>query len=90
MGIVDEAIEDGVGVSWVADQCVPLVDRQLACDEGRTAAVAILEDFQEIVAGAGIERSEAPVVEDEQIDAAELAQQARMAANAYCPPRPAK
>jgi hypothetical protein len=33
-------------------------------------AVAILEDLQEVVASRGIERLEAPVVEDEEIDAA--------------------
>jgi hypothetical protein len=42
--------------------------------------MAVFQDLQEVVAGAGLERSEAPVVEDEQIDAAERAQQARVAA----------
>ena len=53
-------------------------------DEGGTAAVAILEDFQEVVAGAGIEWSEAPVVEDEQIDATERTQETGVAAIAAC------
>ena|SRR5438309_5301137 len=44
------------------------------------AAVAVLEDLQEVVASRGVERFEAPVVEDEQIDAAERAQQTRVAA----------
>lgn len=73
MGVVDEAVEDGVGVGRVADEGVPLVDRELAGDEGGTAAISVLQDLQEVVAGAGIERGEAPVVEDEKIDAAERA-----------------
>ena len=53
---------------------------KLAGDDGRMAAVAVLEDLQEVVASRGVERFEAPVVEDEQIDAAERAQQTRVAA----------
>jgi hypothetical protein len=77
---MDEAVEDGVGVGRVADEGVPLVDRELAGDEGGTAAISVLQDLQEVVAGAVIERGETPVVEDQQIDAAERAQEARVAA----------
>jgi hypothetical protein len=28
--IVDDAVEDGVGIGWIADQVVPFVDRDLA------------------------------------------------------------
>ena len=38
--IVDDAIEDGVGVGGIADQLVPFVDGDLAGDDGRPAAVA--------------------------------------------------
>ena len=65
MGVVDEAIEHGVGVSRISNQHVPCVHGELAGDEGGTSAVAILQDLQEIVAGAGIERGEAPVIEDQ-------------------------
>jgi len=70
--VMDQAVEDGVGVG---DQGVPLIDRELAGDDGGAAVVAILEDLQQVVAGGGVERLEAPVVEDKQIDAAEGAQQ---------------
>ena len=68
---MDQAVEDGVGVGGVADQRVPLIDGELAGDDGGAVAVAILKDLQEVVASRGIERLEAPVVEDETIDAAE-------------------
>ena len=67
MGVVDEAVEDGVGVGRVADHLVPFVDGELAGDDGGAAAVAFFEDLEEIVAGAGVERFEAPVVEDEEM-----------------------
>ena len=28
------AVEDGVGQGWAADGLVPVLDRQLACDDG--------------------------------------------------------
>ena len=43
------------------------------------ASVAFLEDFQKIVTGGGVERLQAPVIENEQIGAAQVAQKTRMA-----------
>src|SRR5271169_1947771 len=73
MGVVDEAVEDGVGVGRIADHLMPFVDRNLAGEEGRAAAVAFFEDLVEVAAGAGIERVETPIVEDEKLDAVEAA-----------------
>ncbi len=56
MGIVDETIEDGVGIGWIADDLVPDRYRQLAGDDRRTPAVALLEDFEQVVPGVGIKR----------------------------------
>jgi hypothetical protein len=36
---VDEAVEDGVGVGWIADHRVPVLDGELAGDDGGAAAV---------------------------------------------------
>ena len=48
MGIVDEAIEDGVGIGRIADDLVPDRYWQLAGDDRRAAAVALLEDFEQV------------------------------------------
>ena len=48
MGVVDEAVEDGVGEGGVADHLVPCVDRHLAGDDGRAPSVAVLEDLQQV------------------------------------------
>ncbi len=63
MGVVDEAVEDGVGEGGVADDVVPSVDGDLAGDHGGAAAVAFLDDLEEIAALLGPERLETPVVE---------------------------
>jgi hypothetical protein len=41
MGVVDDAVEDGVGEGRFADQVVPFVDRDLAGDQRGAAAVAV-------------------------------------------------
>jgi hypothetical protein len=76
---VNEAVEDSVGVGGIAYELMPALDRKLACNDSGTPAVAIVEDFQKVVTSRGVERLESPVVEEEQIGAAESAQQARMA-----------
>jgi hypothetical protein len=53
---------------------VPFVDRDLAGEDGRAAAVAILEDLVEIVTGAGVEGFKAPIIEDQQLNPSEAAQ----------------
>lgn len=80
MGIVDEAIEHGVGISGISNEQMPLVHWELAGDDGGAMTVAIFEDFQEVVTGTGVERLESPIIEDQQIDTAKAAQQAWMAA----------
>jgi hypothetical protein len=80
MGVVDEAVENGVGIGWVADDLMPFVDRDLAGQDGRAAAITLFEDLVEITAGAGIERFEAPIIEDEELYAVEAAHDAGIAA----------
>ena len=65
MGVVDEPIENGVGVGGVADEGVPVGDGDLAGDERRSPSVTILEDFEQVVPGLSVERFKAPVVEDQ-------------------------
>jgi len=49
VGVVDQAVEHGIGVGGIADQRMPLVDRQLAGDDGGAPAIALLQDFQEVM-----------------------------------------
>ena len=61
--VMDDAIENGVGIGGITDEIVPFVDRDLAGNDGRSAAVTFFEDLEEIVARGGIEWFEAPIVE---------------------------
>ena len=80
MGIVNDAIQDGVGQSGIPDQGMPAVHRDLAGDQSGAAAVAVFDDFKHVAALLGAERFEAPIIEDQQLDAAEGAHQPGIAA----------
>src|SRR6266853_1589092 len=80
MGVVNDAIEDGVGEGGLADQVMPAVNRDLAGDQRGAAAIAVLDNFQHVVALLGTERLEPPIVKDQQLDAAKGAHQAGIAA----------
>ncbi len=45
MGVVNKAIEDGIGKGRITDSGVAGVDRQLAGDDGRGAAVSVIHDL---------------------------------------------
>ena len=47
--IMDEAIKDRVGVRGIAYDFVPALHGELRGDDGRTAAVSFLEDFEDVV-----------------------------------------
>ena len=80
MGVVNEAVEDGVGICRIADKGVPFVDGDLTGEYGRATPIAFLEDLVEVTTGTGVERFEAPIVENEELDAGETAQDAGIAA----------
>ena len=66
--VVDETVKNGVGDGGIGDDLVPVIDRDLAGDDGRAALMAVVDDLEEIATLVGGERSESPVVEDEQFD----------------------
>lgn len=79
VGVVNETVQDGVGVGRIADYLVPSVYWKLGGNHRGAASVAFLEDFQKIMSGGGVERLQAPIIENEQIGAAQIAQKTRMA-----------
>ena len=66
MGVVEDPVEDGVPEGGVADDIVPVVDGELGGEDGSAAGVAVVKDLEEIVAALACQRSEPPVIEDEE------------------------
>ena len=63
MGVMHEPIENRITKRGVADQVVPVIDRDLAGHQGRATARAVLHDLEEIAPFAIPQRREAPVIE---------------------------
>jgi hypothetical protein len=57
---VEEAVEHCISNGGVADVSMPVVDWQLAGDHGRSAAVPIVDDFEQIAWLLGDERVSVP------------------------------
>lgn len=79
MRVVQQAIENGIGKGRLTDVIVPVVDRQLAGDEGGAGAHAIIQDLEQIIALALADRGDGEVINDQQScfgEAAELFAQA--------------
>lgn len=68
MRVVNQAIEDCVGICWIADDLMPGSHRELVGDNGGAATVAIFEDFQEIMTGLVVEWLKAPIVQYQELD----------------------
>ena len=67
--VVNEPVEDGVGQGRVGDAAVPVGDGDLGDNHGGGAAVAVVEDLQQIAGLRARQRVAQPVVEDEQMGA---------------------
>src|SRR5499426_3061779 len=75
MGVVQEPVADRVSQRGLPDEVVPLGRVMLARDDRGAAAVAILENLEEIAALLILRRGQAPVVEEEHVEAGELAEE---------------
>ncbi len=65
---MDEAIQDGIGVSRVSYDAVPCGYGKLAGDDRGSTAIAIFEDFEEVVSGLFVEWLKSPVIEDQELN----------------------
>ena len=51
--MVQQAIQDGIGDGGFTDDCMPVFDRALAGDDGGIFPIAVLDDFEQVVALGG-------------------------------------
>ena len=65
MGVMHQAVKDGISEGWVADDIVPFFYRKLTCDDGGFAVVAVVHNFHQVTALAGGHLFRPPVIEDQ-------------------------
>jgi len=66
---VDEPVHDRVSDGGVLDDAVPSGNGELAGDERGPLLTPVLDHFEKVVSGDGVEDGQAPIVEDEELDA---------------------
>ena len=64
---MDQAVQDSIGEGGVADDFVPVLEGELARDEGGSSAGAVLDDFEEIAAFDLVQRSKAVIIDNQEI-----------------------
>lgn len=80
MGIVNQAVADGIGVGGVGDVLVPPLLRDLAGDDRGASAITILEHLEKIAPLRVGDRCHRPVIEDQDVDLGELGEDAGVGA----------
>src|SRR5674476_748497 len=80
VSVVNEAVQDRVAQGGIADDVVPMFDGDLAGNDGRGATVAIIKDLQKVAPFGRIENRKAPVIEDQELNAADGFEQAAISA----------
>ena len=80
MSVVDEAVQDGVSQGGIAYDVVPVFDWNLTGDDGRSSTVAIVEYFQKVAPFGRSEDGQAPIIENEKLNASEGFEHASIAA----------
>jgi hypothetical protein len=80
VGIVKEAVQDGVRVGGIADLVMPAVHGNLRGNDRRAATMAIIDDLHQVAALLGGELHHRPVVKDQDADAGEVPQGSGLAA----------
>ena len=77
---MEEAVADRVGDARIMEVLVPLRWRKLAGNDGGACAAAIIEELEQIVALGIGERRKSEIVQDEDVEASELAKSADVGA----------
>ena len=72
IGVVNEAVQDGIGQSWVCNDLIPVIQGQLTGDDCRSAFVAVFNDLKHITSLVIIEFFRSPVIENEKVGFGEL------------------
>ena len=79
IGVVNDPVANGVGQRGIAERAVPVLDLELAGDDGASLVVPVVEDIEQIACEPVGEVHNAHIVQDQHIGFRELLQQGRAA-----------
>ena len=67
IGVVEEAVEDGIGKGGVGEAGMPIVDWDLGCDQGGGTAIAVVKDLEQVLSLGARKGISEPVVQDKEV-----------------------
>ncbi len=76
MRVVKEAIEDRISEGGITNDLVPVIGRDLTGEQGTSAAVAVIEHLEKVVASRVVQGRQPPVVQDQQLSPGEALEEA--------------
>jgi hypothetical protein len=76
MRVVEEAIEDRIPEGGIANDLVPVIGRDLTGEQGASAAVAVIEHLEKVVASRVVQGRQPPVVQDQKVSPGEALEEA--------------
>ena len=76
VGVMHQPVEDRIGEGWITDDVIPFFYRKLTYDDGGFAVVAVVHNFHQIASLAGGHLFRPPVIEDQNISAHDLSEEA--------------
>ena len=79
VGRMHETVKDGVRNGRIGDHLVPVIDGELTGHDRRGAAVAIVDDFEQVATLLRGQRRQPPIVEDQKLNTGEALEQAYIA-----------
>jgi hypothetical protein len=65
--MMDEAVQDGIGEGGISNDIVPVLEGELAGDEGGSSFGAVFDDLQEIAALGLVQGSQAVIVDGQEV-----------------------
>ena len=68
IGIVDQAVQDGVPDGWIREADVPLSNRHLSGNHCGCSSIAIIQDFEQVLRLGASQRITQPIVEEQELD----------------------
>ncbi len=77
---MDQAVQNGIGEGGIPDDIVPVLEGELAGDEGGSSAGAVLDDLQEIAAFDLVQGSEAIIIDSQEVGLLKSVHQLRIGA----------
>jgi len=67
MGIVNQAVQDGICDGGIADMIMPVFYGELTGNEGGCITVTLLDEFEELSSFGVVQRGQAQVIEDKEV-----------------------